>query len=143
MAEKVFKVYPENKSLYCEVHIFDTKEEMYAFDNNTDKDYEAKFIGIDHWIVKGKKNNPSVRKTPFYGILVFFKDQCGGGVVSHEMTHATLAWARRKKFDLTRLADEPDDNPVHVSSAEEDFAWVLGNLVSQFYRKYWDTREDY
>jgi hypothetical protein len=48
-------------------------------------------------------------------------------VVTHELFHATMAWARRVGLDLTRLAD--DD---YVNQEEERVSYVHGRLCRDF-----------
>ena len=53
------------------------------------------------------------------------------GIISHECTHATLHWARRRR--LTRAI---------AHEAEEDFALVLGNITKQICwktQKFWEN----
>jgi hypothetical protein len=51
-------------------------------------------------------------------------------VVSHELMHATLAWARRVGFNLAGLAGLPDD--AHASDDEERICTVHGELCREF-----------
>lgn len=62
-----------------------------------------------------------------YGVILMHLGNIGAGLVSHEMTHASLYWVGRQR----------DGIPTHLdldSKTDERLAWVQGWLVTQFWR---------
>lgn len=75
----------------------------------------------------------AVRRDPIVCEVNFHRRNMGVGIVSHEMLHASLAYARRLRLDLTPIAAESANG--RVADVEEAIAYVHGDLVSQFVRR--------
>jgi len=62
-----------------------------------------------------------------YGNIIFCKQWMGVGIVSHEMSHATLHTFRRNHWKI----------PLKYSKAEERFADIVEHLNKSFWRKFY------
>lgn len=63
------------------------------------------------------------------GKIFLSEENCGGGIVSHEMTHAMLYTVS------TQVSIINSHDPMwHI--ADERMAQIVGNLVNQFYNRY-------
>lgn len=80
---------------------------------------QACVMGFHAWDDNGKR--------PFMGEICFHVAAINAGVVSHEMTHATVYWALRKGLELGKI-HEPND-------IDEKIAWTQGYMVSQFWER--------
>jgi hypothetical protein len=63
----------------------------------------------------------------------FFRSRIGMEVTTHELLHATIAWARRVNFPFSRLNDDS------VNDDEERFCHAHGKLCCQFIRKAYEA----
>lgn len=62
------------------------------------------------------------------GMVLFSRASVGGGVVSHEMTHAALYW----------VVNDCKINPLKLRKQDDEkLAWTQGYLVQQFWQKYY------
>lgn len=121
-----FRIYPEDKSLYFLIHIYDTKKDLQAkikkfSQGKLDKRTRARVSPFD--VVKVKANGVS-RKQPILGMVLFWKDDIGTNVITHEFFHATSTYARRVGLDF-----EKD---------EERLATVHGQMCAKFVKKCYD-----
>jgi hypothetical protein len=73
----------------------------------------------------------SGRRAPDFAEVHLAVKCLGVAVLSHELAHAALAWARRAK--ITDLYG--DHNKLAVGDAEERFCYVLGDLMAQVVTK--------
>ncbi len=138
-----FRVYCDaaGKRRYYKVFIFRTEEQMYEHFKKTNTQSRWKRGGI------GKLNFVAVcqgyrrydvkrrgRLLPDIGQILFTADRLGAGVVSHEMTHAVIYWAdTHTKIDLAKIASS--------TRTDERIALVQGNLVNQFWSKFYKACE--
>lgn len=130
--EMRFRVYvgKYGKSQYFNVFIFRTRklmtefhrEQTHVVNPSLKKIFPRKpFLATANWW----EPDPGSRCC---GQVLFFTDFTGGGVVSHEMTHAALYWCMRniKKFD-----------PMKKKAHDERFAGLQGELVRQFWNRWY------
>jgi len=118
-----FRVYVEEDrgGPYYEVNIFPDRKKMWDFCRVTTKEiggrvprgYEAL---TQTWVGGGLS----------LGRVLFHKRELGAGIVAHEMTHAAMWWAKRRRL----RPDRP--------RGEEHLAWAVGNLVSQFWKRFYE-----
>jgi hypothetical protein len=133
-----FRVYCDAQHRrYYNVFIFATKELMYAHFAKTNAhtqwrdgrfDMKMNFEAIAQFWRRLKKRTPEN-----IGQILFYAGGFGGGVVSHEMTHATIYWAEYVKMDLAKL---PTSKRI-----DERFAWAQGFLVSQFWDNFYKAEK--
>lgn len=80
-------------------------------------------VGICHpfelWKPEGKGKNKIMVQDPLCAIVRLARPNIGMGVLSHEMAHAAV-----------HIHEMNTGGPV-VQGEDEDFAWVLGDLVRQ------------
>ncbi len=70
-----------------------------------------------------------------WGVLMFYLHSSKqSGIVSHEMTHATTYWWKH-------LAPKNHKNIYKDGIADEKFAWIQGNLVSQYWRTWYEINK--
>lgn len=109
-----FRVYPENRSLYAQVNIWHSKNSSPL----------SRRHAASCWPCESYRVTPQnkARKQGLFAELTFYRERLGVGVISHEMTHAAVLWARRRG-----LIDDVSENP-----AEERFASAVGEMCRQF-----------
>lgn len=132
---KTKKIYLNGKkSKYCLVRLFDKKKDMqkaYKESCPTDKNHD-KTLGAHHAyeaiiVEKGKRD----RLSPETGTLFCSLENCGAGVISHELMHA-IFWARGHKFMKKQY-------PIIVQNMkeEEELLHNFTYAIIQFYNWYW------
>lgn len=77
------------------------------------------------------KRGQRTRNTGEFATVCFWKGEMGGGLVAHELLHATFCWARRKRMDFTAIGAQavetiPRDHP------EESITTAHGQMVASF-----------
>jgi hypothetical protein len=99
--------------------------------NETSMTHTGRIYGYchayDHFYKSG-------RRAPDFAEVHLAAKCLGVAVLSHELAHAALAWARRTKIDSLSADTE---NPA-VSDAEERFCYVLGDLMALVVQKLYD-----
>ena len=93
--------------------------------------YDAVAMFIDNPLrfdVSGENMRLKTRKL---GTVVFGKDNFGGGIVAHELLHATFKWAK-----AVQLWDKGEDHET-----EERICEQLGFTVMQFWNAYYEQKE--
>lgn len=125
-----FRVYPKKgEQYYFIVRVFHNAREMRMYHATKPDELkpETRFEAVTcpeiHY-----KDLETMILLPYLGEILFHRPKTGSGVVSHEMTHAAIHWARVTKLDLHLETDEGD--------AEEIIALAIGNLTRQFFIKY-------
>lgn len=123
-----FRLYPEKQTLFFIVHVWLTQKAMHR---------RLKKLGIPHsehtqgtcsaW--RRYKNGAAVpdRRTRDIGELNFHRGLLNAEIVSHEIAHAMVQWARRMRVDP--LTDAGDDDE---SSDNERFCYATGRMMAQF-----------
>lgn len=74
------------------------------------------------------------RTRPLFGEILLNIQELGAGIVAHEMLHAALEWARRKRISLALI--DADDRPL-----EERLCYAHHTLVVEFWTVYWAREE--
>ena len=121
-----FKIRPAG-SLYYQVNVWPTKAAMHKHCFwMPGKDYEAAC---------------STYKSSHYprccGEVNLHRRACRPGIIVHELTHAAIGWAERKKLNLSRK---------HVAGTlprdcdEEQFCHAMGALTAQCFSAMWEYR---
>ena len=91
--------------------------------------YDAEAIFLARPLVYENGDRLKTRKL---GTVVFGKDSYGGGMVAHELLHATLHWATAVRLD--GIADNHE--------AEERLCTQLGMVVSQFWNAHYEQEKN-
>jgi hypothetical protein len=126
-----FKVFPKKKDkFFFEVRVFHSKRQMYAYYQSHPSPYKEvlDFTAINIPVTTYKIAGRRMNMQPNLGEILFHRPQTGSGIVSHEMTHAALHWARVTKQSLSLTKAGTDE--------EEVIALAIGNLTRQFMAKY-------
>ncbi len=130
----VCRIYPErNSSLFARVQVWPTKKAFLAHINEN-----CTFIGgrgagrtcqgtcsREHRTLY-RKNRPA-RRRPIFATVNLWRGKLTMSVVTHELFHATIAWAWRVQFPLRELTD--DEN---VTSTEERITYAHSEMCRQF-----------
>lgn len=129
-----FNIHPEDKSLFYRVFVWRTYGAMRKVNG-----FKTAHGSCHTWNVYecGKR---VFRLKAELGEIHLCVKSLGAGVVSHEMAHGALGYARRvgiKMDDATTLNKDAACDYM-VSDEEERFVWLLGNMVRQFYIKAYD-----
>lgn len=138
------KVYLDpDKSVYCIVKLFDTKEQMQvAYAKACPRDSgHFNVCGVHHAYEKfDYKNGKRGKLIPESGTVYLNREYCGAGVVTHELMHAVL-WSRVWKKRAGKKSFK--QFPIVIKSMEEEEE-ILGChtfAVNQFYQWYWFNHE--
>lgn len=122
---------------YCWVKLFGNKKDMQQFYYDWDKKgglldgnhFEVKGVSLHYRRVVDGKSHPET------GMVLLSFENCGAGVVTHEILHAVL-WARKHHQNKKQY-------PIVIKSMKEEEE-ILRNhtyAVQQFYNWYWDIEE--
>lgn len=75
--------------------------------------------------------------------MYFVKENMGGGVVSHECSHATIGYFNRKIEEYNKIFEIFDDtDEKYYDDCHEHaelFCYILGSLVNQVYNYYYSN----
>lgn len=137
-----FRLYcDKEKTQYYKCIIFPDLKSMYKWNEKDGykQDGEYKYLGLvrsysvieipsEKEGLKGKIEKVSGE----IGSISLVPHGCTSGVVSHEMTHAALYWFSKNHGSYKKL---------EKSKYDEMMAWVQGNLVSQFWTKWYELEE--
>ena len=141
MADPIqFRIYPsKDRNLFYTVFIFKRKRHAQGYIREQNKligcpDTQGDFLAITRgWTsLKVNPDGTDGETGRDIGQIVFCEKACRVGIVSHEMTHATIFWAKRMRKPFKKIFNGGDENPEH-----EEFCWVQGNLVRQFWVGWW------
>ncbi len=141
-----FRVYPErNRKLYYQVFIFPDKRTMYKFHDiqhdlgRIEYAHGQRKPSKDFWAICQSWNSSHFGKRggtypgPSIGQVLFAEPHIKAGIVSHEMTHAALFYAAKKRI-----------LPVHLYSGgrqHEAVCRAQGNMVRQFWNGWYNRHE--
>jgi hypothetical protein len=148
MSESVhkFRIYPEkDRFRYYTVFVFPSKRAMYTYFreqrgildrvDGTDRcNGECNFQALaTGWTVcnYGPDKTETINERDI-GQILCHQGRIGAGLISHEMTHAALFWAAREKLNPKRVVCGEGNRAEH-----ERFCTVQGNLVRQFWLRWW------
>lgn len=122
-----FKVYPKGRWYFFHVYVWKKRSQMHralreAFVDCGD---DCEGICCSNKVLRVKKNG-RYGATGQLGHIHFHAGSFAMGTITHECTHAAIAWAKVARID-----------PMHIngtgwaSDQEESFCWVLGNIARQ------------
>lgn len=129
-----FRVYPSPKqSYYFIIHVWKNRTQMHRQKGRSRNKYEACCIPQE-WKYRNKLD-------PQIGELNFHLNCLDEWIISHEMTHAAVAWAKKVKLDTDFIRGQNKfDDPkiakrhgsINIDSPEELFCYAQSNLVLAF-----------
>lgn len=133
-----FRIYPEPglSSLFFHVRIFQTVEAMHAYVRTRPGNpaRPGRFCkGMCSWWTRISFRSGRGRTHPELGEIVLARRWLTMRIISHECTHAALAWARRRRVDVAERG-----RGQHVSGGEERFCGALGDMARQIAAYMWD-----
>lgn len=133
VAEFVLPCDPDVKHFYV-VRFYATQAEMIAAmaalrGAPQDEDWDARSMCLRY--VREISHEPTgpLKKTGELGTLFFVKGDAGPEVVVHELTHAAIGWAKRKKVNPLKHSG------IYRKCPEEKFAYTFQFMFEQFYQK--------
>jgi len=130
-----FRLYPENRSLFCPVHVWPDKAAMLAyFRRDRGKRFaeahaDAAAVASGREVYRVLPGKP-MRKTGEFCEINCHRGELTEEIVSHEVAHAALRW--RSRVGLAVGRDDDFGGHEDVSDAEERFCYALGRMVKQF-----------
>jgi hypothetical protein len=124
------KIFPENKTLYFDVHLFDTQKEMYEYANKYKHLIGRKLTraGSVVFTFTAYKNN---KKMPICGKILFSKKYFTEIVIAHEVLHALTIYAMIKSlkfYEINEKTYDMDDN--------ERLCNIHSNMMKQILERY-------
>lgn len=130
-----FRLYPESRrGLYVAVHVWPTAKAMRRKYGGR---REVRVDGYCSPYVRQRVDASGRWRTmPVVADVHFHRKRLSMEVVTHELFHATLAWARRVRFDFSRLSDGA--NPINAD--EERLTYAHGRLCRAFMNRANDFR---
>lgn len=126
-----FRLYPEaSNGLYVLVNVWPTAAAMRRY-AKTSGSQESAGRGVHGYcagyrVVRVRPGRPH-RTEPVVGEVNLHARRLGMEVVTHELFHATMQWARRIRFDFTQLGAEDA-----VNEDEERLTYAHGRLCRAF-----------
>lgn len=126
-----FRLRPENRSLYCVVHVWPTRSAMMAhlrriYGKNVAASLEAT-SAVCNGITAGRYRHGRRRTRGIFAEIECHRERFNSEILVHETTHAAMRWAKRIGLDTTWQNDGVD-----VSPDEERFASGTGRMAAQF-----------
>jgi hypothetical protein len=121
-----FRVYPERGRQYYQVHIWPTRTTMreYLRDCQVGRGWRDVLAFVLWREVKGRG-----RRSHCIGEIHFNRRDLGPEIVTHEVAHAALEWARRQNLDIDDTSD-----PTAANADEERLCDAIGSLTAQIER---------
>jgi hypothetical protein len=134
----VFRIYPEQgRTLYVRVLVHDTLKAMRERSRELKRrGYSADYVGRNcygfcnewnHWQVQAEEDGGRCRRDPCIAEVNLARKHCTMGIVTHELLHATFAWARRVRFPFACLSHE-----AQAMEGEEWISYAHGDLCRDF-----------
>jgi len=135
----VTRLYAEpESSLFVRVQVWPTKKSFLAYLNESQRSNGRRFgytcegtcSREERWFVPARKTGRPARKDRCFAEVNLWKGKLGMEVVTHELFHATMAWAWRVKFPFDSLAEK-----TSKMVDEERITYVHGRLCKQLVAK--------
>jgi hypothetical protein len=127
------RLYPERRrGLYVLIQVWPTKRDLVRYSRESNHRIGRDGIALCNQLTiinYGRARRP--RMLPIFAEVNFWRKRIGMEVITHELFHATLAWARRIKFPWDRLHAEDS-----VNAEEERLTHVHGRLCSQLVSRF-------
>ncbi len=114
------RLHPDGRTRYVRVFVWATRQDFVA----VTKDRQA--VGLCRPFTRYRKDG---RLDGIAGEVHLIRGRLGTEVVTHELFHATLAYARRVGFDMTRL--DADDS---INADEERLTHWHSTMCRDFVR---------
>lgn len=124
---KKIRVFPENKTLYFDVYLFETGKEMCNYANQNRCENLSKKLIIKR---TGAIVIPSVCVERRIGHILFCKKYFNEIIIAHEVLHALIFYNIRKKFKLFDFK-----NKNYNISNDEKFCIIHSNMMKQILNK--------
>lgn len=123
-----FRLYPESKSLYFVVNVWPDHKTMVRYLASIGKRGHSDTIALasGYYRTKVRPGRPD-RLSPICGEINCNRLEINAEIVSHEIAHLAITWAKRIKLDPMT---EPKDGCC--SAENERFCYALGLMVGQF-----------
>lgn len=130
-----FRLYPEaRRGLYVRVLVFATSAELRAACREWGDRRWRRTAGMcaayDRFRIYGRSDPRKPRRLLEFATVFLSRDNLTMRIVSHELAHASVAWAKRVGLDFKKLVRTSAG--VDASSEEERFVSVFGVLCSDF-----------
>ena len=130
MTYKKFRLYPEHKTLFFEVGIYDSRKKMLAaIKRETVAKIPSDTMAYTDCVDVVEFERKNKRLTRKVGKMYFFKNGLDPDIISHEVLHAINGYFARQGFLSLELTTGL------ASDLEEVFACCLGRVVGDFFRK--------
>lgn len=132
-----FKLYPDNHWTWIQVHVWKDQAEMWSKCGLPNPKFEA----ISMMGTAVNENDDTM--TGRIGMVHFYYDRVGSGIVTHELCHVAHGYFRlrrrmRKKFEIKNRNKK---RHTDASNVEESFCLLIGNLESQFWSNWFRQRK--
>jgi hypothetical protein len=119
-----FRLYPESRrGLYLAVFVWPTRASM----QRRWGPHPPRTDGFCHPFIVQQFVGGRWRTRPVVAEVHFHRARLSMEVVTHELFHATIAWARRIRFDFARLNAEDS-----INEDEERLTYAHGRLCREF-----------
>lgn len=138
MAEPIaiFRLRPDpGRTLYVRAQVWPSKVLMHAYLRAVGlqpDDCLGRCTAVE---VRHFNSDGTSRLAPMFAEVNLCIPHLGIGIVSHELLHATFAYARRCRLDGRTVFDRSLDTGGDCSPDEEWLCYAHGSLVSQFTRR--------
>ncbi len=129
-----------NKGKYCVVHLFKTRKELNKWYRENDRTAKEEVYGVSihREIYKAKDKMIPKNIFPETGKVLLSLQNCGTGVVSHEIMHQVLWSYKHGKRPIK-------DYPFTIKSMkhEEEILHRFSKVIIDFYRWYWKVEKSF
>lgn len=124
-----FRLYPEKQSrLHALVYVWPTRKEMLeAWRARNYRRAGRTCQGFCSPVEVWDFRKGTGRKQPLFAEVHVWRGKLTMAVVTHEMFHAAIAWARRVRFNFSRLHAEDS-----INDDEERLTYAHSNLCRDF-----------
>lgn len=122
----------------CKLRVYFSKKEMQDYYKNACPNDENHYrtAGVHHayYKIKDAEDGTEIVSNET-GMVLLCWEQCGAGIVSHEIAHAVL-WARSHDVNNTSIESQ---FPIVIKNMneEEELLHNLTDAICQFYKWYW------
>jgi len=136
-----FKVWANRKTRqHFLVYVFCTKRDMEAFYTEVCEEcggrphrYDFAAVVVPWRRITCRTTGRGVVGTSL-GLILFCHEYIGSGLVSHEMSHAAIHWMTVAHPRWVKIMAE---DSRAAGQAQEEFCWMQGSLVNQFWRTFY------
>ncbi len=127
-----FRIYPERRGLHFLVYVWPTKSAMLAHFRREHLHADRRTVAQCSTYRRLKVDAAGrMRTSPRMGEISFHLGRVTAEVLSHEVAHAALGWARRIGIRLSDAEGSGRTSQGLVSDAEERYCYGLGRMIEQ------------